>query len=283
MRIKLQNELIPLNILVVLLIVIITLFPSNVLRIILGIPFILFFTGYTLTSALFPKKNDLDSTQRVALSFGLSFAVVALIGLIINYTPWGIGLYPILISLTIFIIAASAVAWYRRQRLAEGERLVISFNLTVLPWKGQGTLDRILSVVLIMVIVGAIGTMGYVIVTPKAGQSFTEFYVLGLEGKAGETAGYPTELVVGEEGKLVVGIINNEFKTVGYRIEVRIDGVKNNEVGGIRLEHGEKWEHEVGLTPDVAGEKQKVEFLLYKGGEAEPYSKPLRLWVDVKE
>ena len=39
------------------------------------------------------------------MSFGLSIAVVPLIGLGLNLTPWGIRLDPILISLAVFVIA----------------------------------------------------------------------------------------------------------------------------------------------------------------------------------
>lgn len=280
MTVKLRDELIPLNILVILLILIIALFPSGVLRVILGLPFILLFPGYTLIVALFPRKTDLGGIERVALSLGLSIAVVLLIGVILNYTPWGIRLYPILASITTFILTTSAIAWYRRFRLAEGERFAISFNLSLSPWRGQETLDKVLSIVLIAAILGAIGTLGYVITTPKVEEEFTEFYILGPEGKA---ADYPEELKVGEEGKVIVGIINNEYEIEDYRIEVRIDGVKNNEVNGIRLEHGEKWEEKVRFMPEEAGEKQKVEFFLYKNGEVEPYLEPLRLWLDVTE
>jgi len=65
-----------------------------------------------LIAALFPRRNALDSIERVALSFWLSIAVVPLIGLILNYPPWGIKLEPILISITIFIVVASLIAWY---------------------------------------------------------------------------------------------------------------------------------------------------------------------------
>ena len=84
---------------------------------------------------------------------------------------------------------------------------------------------------------GALGALGYVIATPKIGEKFTEFYVLGLEGKAID---YPSEMKVGEEGKVIVGIINQEHGTVSYRMEVRIDGSKNNEVGAIVLGDEEK-------------------------------------------
>ena len=43
MTIRVEDELIPLNLLVIVLVAVIILFPSNVLRIILGLPFLLFF------------------------------------------------------------------------------------------------------------------------------------------------------------------------------------------------------------------------------------------------
>lgn len=116
-------------------------------------------------------------------------------------------------------------------------------------------------------------------VAHQAGENFTEFYILGPEGKA---ADYPRELTVGEQEKVTVGIINRESRVVSYRVEVMIEGVKNGEDGAIVLEHEEKWEGEVSFAPEVAGENQKVEFLLFKEGESEPYSR-LYLWLDVKE
>ena len=100
MKIKIGNGLILLNLLVVILILAILFFPSNVLRIILGIPFLLFFPGYALHTALFPGRGRLDVAERVALSFGLSIAVVPLIGLVLNYLPWGIRLESVLYSVT---------------------------------------------------------------------------------------------------------------------------------------------------------------------------------------
>jgi len=67
--------------------------------------------------------------------------------------------------------------------LAQVERLTLSFNLSLPPWRGQSFVDKILSIILIAAILGARGTLGYVIVTPKVGEKFTEFYVLGLEAR----------------------------------------------------------------------------------------------------
>ena len=279
MRIKLGSGLLPINLFAWLLIAAILLFPYDALRITIGIPFVLFFPGYALMAALFPGREGMGGIERVALSFGLSIAVVALILLILNYTPWGIRLESILYSVASFIFITSIVAWGRRKRLANEERFSIEFRLG-LPGRGGSAWDKALSVILALAIVAAFATVGYVIAKPSVGQKFTEFYVLELEGKA---ADYPRKLVVGEEGRVTIGIINNEHEVVSYQVEVSIDGFKNNEVEGLSLEQEERWENEVSFTPQVAGDNQKVEFLLYKNGESTPCFEPLRLWVNVTE
>lgn len=279
LRLKIKNELIPLNLLVIVLIVAIIFFPSNVVRIILGLPFLLFFPGYTLLAALFPSNKGMSGIERVALSCGLSIAIVPLMGLILNSTPLGISLEVILSSVASFIVITSIIAYLRRKRLPEPERSGIRFQSEA-PGRRGGIWDRVLSVVLAIAIVGTLGSIAYIIAAPKAEESFTKFYIVGL---GGEAAGYPDQLVVGEEGKVIVGIVNEEGETVSYRLEVRINGVRNDEVGPMVLENEQEWEEEVGFVPQVPGENQKIEFSLYKNGEAKPFLEPLHLWINVTE
>lgn len=152
----------------------------------------------------------------------------------------------------------------------------IRFCLKVPSWGGS-VWDRVLSITLVLAILGALGTLVYVVAKPNEAR-FTEFYLLGLSGEAKD---YPSLLKVGEEGKVVVGIVNREQETATYRVEVRIDGVISNEAGPVMLEHDEKWEETVGFTPDRAGDEQKVEFLLYRLAESEVYQR-LHLLVDVQ-
>jgi len=279
LRIRIGNGLLPLNLLVWLLIVAIIFLPLNVLRIILGLPFILFFPGYALAAALFPKKEGIGSIERLTLSLAMSFVTVSLIGLILNYTPWGIRLEPMLYSIASFIFITSVIAWFRRRRLLWRERFGIEFHLVLPSWR-IGIGDKVLAIILVLAILGALGVIGHVIATPKAEDKFTDFYILGLEEQA---ADYPRELRVGEEGRVIVGIANHEYETVSYRIEVRVNGTRNNEVGPIMLEHNGKWEEIVSFSLSEPREDQKVEFFLYKNGEVEPYLKPLHLWVDVAQ
>ncbi len=257
----------------------VVVFTTGPLRIGIGLPFVIFFPGYTLLSALFPKRDDLSGIERVALSFGLSIAVVPLIGLILNYTLWGIRLYPILTSITLFIIVTSAVGWYRQRKLPAADRFSVTFKASLPNRGGTTKLDRALSISLVVVIVAALGCLGYVIAIPKPGEKFTEFYILNIEGKA---ENYPQQVILGEPVDIVIGVVNREYQPASYRVGITIDGVENSQVGIGTLAHEEKREKRVSFIPQVAGEKRKVEFHLYKNGEDEPYfENPLHLYIDV--
>lgn len=84
------------------------------IRYVLGTIYVLFLPGFSLVEALYPGDTDLTPLERVALSIGLSLAVIPLIGLILNYTPWGIRLTPIVISTSIFTLTMLSIALYRK-------------------------------------------------------------------------------------------------------------------------------------------------------------------------
>jgi len=86
------------------------------LRYALGGIFILFLPGAMLITALYPREGELDGLERLALSIGLSLAVVPLIGLALNYTPWGITLAPIMVSLAFFAEVMGVVAFVKKFR-----------------------------------------------------------------------------------------------------------------------------------------------------------------------
>jgi hypothetical protein len=93
-------------------------FPLVALRWVLGSVFVLFIPGYVAVEALFPKGRELDSIERFALSVGLSLALVPLVGLLLNYTPWGIRLTPIVVSLVILTLGLAVIAFARRYRFS---------------------------------------------------------------------------------------------------------------------------------------------------------------------
>ena len=150
--------------------------------------------------------------------------------------------------------------------------------MMALDW-GRGTWDKVLTIIVAVALLGAIGVLGYILAGTSDEEKYTEFYMLGLSGKA---ADYPGEVKAGEDAKVIVGVVNHEREVVSYLIEVRIGDTMGNWVGPLELGHDEKWEEVINFTPDSAGEGQKVEFVLYKNGEREPYLN-LHLRINVKE
>jgi len=277
LRLAVERDLFWVNGLGAMLVVLVVLFPIAILRILIGVLFVLFFPGYALVCALFPKKGDLDEVERLALSIGLSIAVVPLLGLVLNYTPFGIRLYPILISLFSFTLLMSFVAMRRRNALSIEERFTPSFSVNVPRWQELSKMDKALSVGLIFCVVLSGALMANFATTPRVGERFTEFYVLGPTGKV---EGYPTTMTLGESGTVILGVVNHEYDEATYRIVIRLDGETVGTMEGIGLEHEGKWEKNFTFTPDKTGEKLKLEFLLYMNGGAEPY-RSLHLWITI--
>ena len=99
-------------------------YPIVYARSILGAIFVLWLPGYTFIKALFPvhvptktSTENPDNIERVALSLGMSIALVPIIGLLLNYTPWGIRLTPIVLSLTAFTIIFATAAIVREHQI----------------------------------------------------------------------------------------------------------------------------------------------------------------------
>ena len=137
-------------------------------------------------------------------------------------------------------------------------------------------LSNILSIVLGLAVLASAATLIYVVTAPPPEDAFTEFYILDPNGKAVE---YPTQLKVGEEMALTLVIINREHETTSYRVEISINGAKQNEMGPIELERGQRSEKTVNFMLEKAGENQRVDFLLYTQKQSSVYES---LYIPVK-
>ena len=87
---------------------------ETLLRPILGFPLVFFVPGYVFVSALFPSDDELDTIERIALSIGLSICIVIFTGFMLNYTPFGIRVAPILFSLSAITLILTAISAVRR-------------------------------------------------------------------------------------------------------------------------------------------------------------------------
>lgn len=278
------------------------------LRVIVGLPFVLFVPGYALVAALFPEAGEgpaqtddeaasdtgtadggIDGIERVALSFGVSIAVVPLVGLVLNFTPFGIRLVPIMVSLSALTGGLVAVAARRRWALPVDEQFRVPYRqwgtelrTELLEPDTRG--DAALNVILAISVLLAVSSVGYAVAVPKQGESFTEFYLL-TEDDDGElvAADYPTEFVAGQPESIVVGVENNEHETVNYSVVVAIQQVDiaNNTTTVQRqqrlrtfqteLGDNETWRLQHQVAPELTGEELRLIYLLYRG---EPPASP---------
>jgi hypothetical protein len=88
--------------------------PFTWIRVGLGFLTSLYLPGYTFVEALYPQKPELEDLERFALGVGLSLALTPLVGFVLNYTPWGIRLYSITVSITILTLLFGIIGIYRK-------------------------------------------------------------------------------------------------------------------------------------------------------------------------
>ena len=116
----------------------------------------------------------------------------------------------------------------------------------------------------------------YIIISPKEDGKYTEFYLLGPDGKA---YNYPTNLTAGQKGTVYQGIVNHEGSTVTYNLIVKLNN-KRLSTQNVTLLNNEKKEIKFSFIPDE-GNNQKLEFLLYKLPDDKNVYRYLFLQIDV--
>lgn len=253
---------------------------TTALTSIFGFLLILFVPGYALISFIYPRKDSLESIERFALSFGLSLAITSIIGFTV-YSQLGTQINYIFLVVSILTIILGFLAYIRRLNLQEEDRFNVNFkyyfNRTAESFKGESKKDKVLSIILAVSIILAISATAYVIAVPKEGEKFTEFYILGPDGKA---SNYPTNLTVGQTGNVTVGIVNHEYSTVNYEMIIKLNNQTINDTN-ITLSNNETWQQPFTFTPSSYGQNQELEFLLYKLPDNNTVYRSLHLWVNV--
>jgi uncharacterized membrane protein len=305
------------------LVVIVPIVKQTPVRVVVSLPFLLFLPGYVFVAALFPESGSsqakdedtgakrtgggIDGIERAVLSVGLSIAIIPAIGLLLNFTPFGIRLQPILAGVTGFTVVFTVLAVVRRNALPEDERFRVPYQT----W-GAATreevfdpetrLDGLLNVALVVSLVLAIGVLSFAIMMPPDGEAFTEFYLL-TETDDGELVmdDYPSEFIVGESQSTVVAIGNQENQPMEYTVVVQLQtvGISGNETTVLERQEidrfespliadNETWHTDHEITVTMTGQNLRLQYLLYRG---EPPATPTvenayrntHLWIDVSE
>lgn len=291
-------------------------FAGASLRTLLGIPVLFFLPGYVLVSMLFPARaggrsargertaDAIDRPERFALSFGMSIALLPMIGFVLA-SWWVLTLSTVVTSLTVLLLVGIFVTAIRRFRLSEAER----YGHTVGQW--STAIDSVLrgsegwgftasSIVLAAAMVLAIGSIGFAVATPYQSGSSSTLY-LATENETGVelASGYPTDFTLGEAETLVVGIENDEERRQSYTVVVAAERVENAS-GSVRVterqeitrlhpvvDDGEDWSGRHDVAPQLVGDDLRLHYYLYKGETApdEPTAatayRDVYVWIDV--
>jgi len=218
---------------------------GHIVRIILGVPILIFLPGYLLASVLWPEKyeeiehtisseetNDaakkpmrigINNLERIALSFGLSIVIVSLIGLVLNYTSAGITFYSTLFGNFTVILIFVLLAYYRRSAIPDEKRVTVNLQFsTKLPEDGT---EKIFVLAIASILVISCGVLAYAIVTPSAEERYTVLYVLDENRTAID---YPKDILLNETVSVNIGIINNEYTEMNYTIVAGIGNEPNS-------------------------------------------------------
>lgn len=290
------------------LVVVLPVVRESPVRVVVGLAFVLFAPGYALVAALFPERGadgdsdgGIDGLERAVLSFGASIAVVPLVGLVVNFTPWGITLAPVVVSLAALTLGLTALAGVRRARIVPQRRFAVSVpSLAGARDELLNPADRtdaVLNVVLVVSLLVAASTVTYAVAAPTQGETFTELSLL-TENDDGEltASDYPRNFTQGDAEPLVVAATNQEGERTNYtlvaelqRVSVVDGDVSVEEANELHryaptLADDESWQQRHLVEPEMTGENLRLQYSLYRGEAAtgDAY-RTVNLWVNVSQ
>jgi uncharacterized membrane protein len=143
----------------------------------------------------------------------------------------------------------------------------------------NSSLKRNISIFFIAVIIVAIVFTIFLETTPNPNRKYSEFYLLGSEGKA---ENYPRQIPIGQRTSVIAGIVNHEQSKISYKIDIFIDNLINQSYDSIDIPSEYKWEQQLFFLPTIIGNNQKLSFVLYKEKGNSPYLS-LYYWINVLE
>lgn len=142
-------------------------------------------------------------------------------------------------------------------------------------------LDKLVSWVLLIAVVAAIGLTIFLTQLPPREEPFTEFYLLGNDGIAED---YLYDLRAGRGEPVIIGVTNHEGVATSYVVEVwaaretilptnRTQVNSMTQIGTVRVELLDAQTYEQPYQVSVSDkDANKVEFLLFKADAVPPAS-----------
>lgn len=209
-------------------------------RAVVGLPLLLFLPGYALLTVLFPSRrfrtrygaldvfsSGIDGVERLALSLGMSLALLPVIGLALwTLSPHGFGARVLVGVLSAEIGLGMIYGAYRRLQLPRNQR----YRLPIDRWLSRlwtdgvtgGLFGATMNVVLALSVVAAVVALGYGVLVPHESETYTGVSILSDDD--GELT-FVNNSTTATDGELTLSVANHEDRTITYTIVVVVERI----------------------------------------------------------
>jgi uncharacterized membrane protein len=238
----------------------------SVFRLLIGAALFFFVPGFFLTVALFPKKQDLRSLERISVAV-ITSVLVSIADSTVLLITLGLDFTTLALSISALVAVFAAAAFARWRRLPQSDRLVVrgAGNPIVLPAVG----------VAICLCLALVGTT--LLLAPHPNEaSYSDFYVLDSNR---QTIAYPTNVTAGTSSTLILGITNHENTSNTYAGTASLGNSTLYRFDNLTLIRGQNVEQPIRISLTSLGEKQKLKFTLVDSFDK---TYELHLWVNVR-
>lgn len=245
----------------------------------------LLMSGYLLGVALFPGRNDLSGSRRAAISLGAGALLALLLSFILSLSSAGWHLSSLTALLAASALVLAAIAYLSRSALPRSRRFVPGYSPSLRSGQRAGVPRTLMLAFMALAIVIIISAFAYTTIgrekssegASSSEKQFTEFYVMG-----GNNSDHPAQVIAGMMETTIAGIINHESRATRYTLKLFLNGSTLLQKD-IDLDDNQTWEETISYPLKEPGDRQRLDFLLYKDGNFKlPYRADC-LWFNVSE
>lgn len=287
-------------------------------RALAGAVFVLVIPGYALVSALFPgrptgsRADAIGATayspgtaERLGLSFGFSLALLPILAVVHGLLGIPFETTTVAASVAVLAVALSVVGILRRFARSPTDRYrppsILGSGARARDWLAAGTAtDTVLSAVLAVAVLLAVGSLAVGLTAPTQGESYTSVSLVTQSGDGDYVAsGYPTNVSAGEAADLTLRVENHYQEPAEYTAVVelqRVDGTgadaeitERERLRTLESEvpANETWTATHRVEPTMTGENLRLAYYVYRGEAPETPSREsadgyVHLWIDVR-
>lgn len=244
--------------------------------------------------------------ERLALSLGLSLAVVPILGLATYLSPWSLNDTAVVSVIAVYVVVVSMLAVLRRASPAADSHATDQIGeqgseagLTIPSPSRMTTTQLLVNGVLVVSILAATATLGMALLAPPQESGTTDLHLLTDSGDRMVANDYPETIESDDEAQVTVGVTNDEQMATEYTVvaelqQVRIDGqsvvvIEAQSVGSYQfeLDNEETWRQQLTIEPTLVGTDLRFAVYLYRDEPPESPSgetayREVNLWLDVQ-